>query len=65
MNLTYKHDCIPAGAMPGGCPVAGEKVFVPSLHQMTNEVIVPEVRCKHTGSILKLLAIGDKRVSLV
>lgn len=63
MNLTYKHKCISASAMEGGCPVGGQNVFVPSGHQMPNEVIVPEVRCKHTGSVLKLVAIGDKKVS--
>lgn len=63
MNLSYKHECIPSGAMAGGCPKAGQTVFVPSGHQMADEVIVPEVRCRHTGSVLKLVAIGDKRVS--
>lgn len=62
MQLTFVHDCLPQNDGQNGCPIAGREIDVTgSLPDRFNEYVVPDVRCMHTNSKLKLVAIDKDR----
>lgn len=62
MQLTFVHDCLPQTDGQKGCPIAGREIDVSaSIPDRLNEFIVPDVRCIHTRSKLKLVAIDKDR----
>lgn len=67
MQLTFEHaDCAPQDSLGEGtgCPIVGREISVLSTDiTRANEYAVPDVRCVHTHTKLKLVAVdGDRNI---
>lgn len=67
MQLTFQHaDCAPQDSLGEGtgCPIAGRELYFTSAQSgHLNEYIVPDIRCLHTNTRLKLVAVdGDRNI---
>lgn len=72
MQLTFEHaECAPQDSLGEGtgCPIQGREIKVsPSASSWSsaeggrlNEYIVPDIRCLHTNTKLKLVAVDGNR----
>lgn len=70
MQLTFAHDdCAPQDSLGEGtgCPIVGREIYytdpVSTNRLSLNEYSVPEMRCLHTNTKLKLVAVdGDRNI---